>query len=68
MTQLAVNEYVIRERLKRTCDDMGLREFCRRNNLDAGNVSNIINDNKIMIDSVAKVLGYEPIKMYMCIG
>ncbi len=45
--------------LKGKCEDIGLRKFCRKNNLDEGNVSNIINGKKNMLPSVAQALGYE---------
>ncbi len=37
----------------------GLRVFCRKHNLNAGNVSKIINKKRNMIDSVASALGYK---------
>jgi hypothetical protein len=58
------SEGIVRFHLQQTCEKDGLRSFCRKHDLDPGNVSNIINGNKDMIDSVAIALGYRPVRMY----
>jgi|GEM_PF-6245052 len=50
--------------LKEKCDAAGLREFCRQNELDPGNVSNVLHLRKPMQPSIIRVLGYEEVKMY----
>ena len=42
----------------------GLRQFCRKHNLNPGNVSNVASLNRPMQPSIAKALGYETVTRY----
>jgi len=59
MTDNGISTNILIFILKGRCKEIGLRRFSRKNNLDEGNVSNIINGKKKMIPSVAQSLGYE---------
>lgn len=58
------SEDVIRLHLKEKCEEVGLREFCRKNDLDAGNVSKVINGKKPMQEKIAKSIGFRKITIY----
>ena len=45
--------------LKKQTEEIGLREYCRRHQLDAGNLSNILNENKSLTQQVANSVGYD---------
>ena len=45
--------------LEMECKDNGLRKFCRKHDLDPGNVSKIINGERPMSQAVAECLGYK---------
>lgn len=64
MGETVISEAIVIYHLEQLCKEQGLRRFCKKHELDPGNVSNIINGNKAMIESVARALGYEPIAMY----
>ena len=45
--------------LEAECKKQGLRKFCRKHDLDPGNVSKIISGGRPMSQAVAKVLGFD---------
>lgn len=57
-------ENIVLFHLKQKCKEMGLRHFCRTQNLDPAHVSHIINGGKPMVPRVAKAIGYKPVTMY----
>lgn len=50
--------------LKKTCEKEGLRVFCRKYDLDPGNVSNIINGKRVVTMTIGRIFGYEPVFMW----
>ena len=59
------SEGILVFQLKAECDSVGLRKFCRKHDLDHGNVSKIINGNRPMTEKVAAVMGYTPVLKWL---
>jgi hypothetical protein len=59
-----ISEDALRWILQQRCSDIGLREWCRQHNVDAGTVSNIINGNRKMQKHIASALGFVPVVRY----
>ena len=60
-----VNEETLVHILRNKVIKEGLRPWCKQVGLDPGNVSNVMNKNRPMQDSIAKALGFEPMKFYV---
>lgn len=59
-----ISENALRWILQQRCAVIGLREWCRQHNVNAGTVSNIINGNRKMQKHIASALGFVPVVRY----
>lgn len=62
--KVLLSESMVKFLLIEKIEEKGLRAFCREHNLDAGNVSNVVNGKRKVQKAMAEAIGLEEITMY----